>query len=81
MEVLEPYRISQWTMWPKEGGRGNGVVLRFDLSMVATSPRSMMSGESEIVRENVLAPKEWRCFAMLDVFRKPKPCRRSMSVS
>ena len=81
MAVLEPYRMSQCTMCPKEWGRVNGVVLRLDLSMVAISPMSMISGESEVVREKVLALKVWSCFAMLDVFRNPKPCRRSMSVS
>ena len=59
----------------------SGVVLRFDLSMVAISPRSMMSGESEEVRENVVLANVWRCFEIDIVFRKPKPWRRSISVS
>ena len=33
------------------------MVLRSDLSIVAISPKSMMSGESEVVREKLLVVK------------------------
>ena len=57
------------------------MVVRLDLSMVAISPMSMMSGESAVVRENVFAVNVCSLLAILMVLRKPKPCRRSVSVS
>ena len=49
--------MSQWNMSPNDCGRVNGVVVRLDLSMVAISPISIISGESEVVREKVFALK------------------------
>ena len=58
MEVADPYRMSQWIKSPKFCGRVKGVVVLFDLSMVAIDPRSIISGESEDVRVNVFLVKE-----------------------
>lgn len=80
IEVLDPYRISQCMRSPKLCGRVRGVVVRFDLSMVAMDPRSMISGESDDVNENVLVVNEWSFLEMKVVLRKPKPCLRSVSV-
>ena len=65
---------------PKLVGRVRGVVVLFDLSIVAMEPRSRMSGASEALRENVFFVKECSFREIVDVFRKPKPWRRSVSV-
>ena len=57
------------------------MVLRLLLSMVATSPRSRISGESALVRENVLEVNLCRALEMVLVLRNPKPFRRSDSVN
>ena len=81
MDVFDPYRMSQCTTSPKDEGRVNGVVVRLDLSIVAISPMSMMSGESEVVSVNVLAVKLWSVLARVMVLRNPNPFLRSASVS
>ena len=73
--------MSQWTISPKPWGRFRLVVVRLLLSIVATSPRSMISGESALVREKVLDVKLWRDPAIVLVLRKPKPLLRSDSVN
>ena len=73
--------MSQCTTSPKELGRVKGVVVRLDLSIVAILPMSIMSGESDVVREKVLAVKSLMVLARVTVLRKPKPLRRSESVS
>ena len=67
-------------MSPNDCGRARGVVKRLDLSMVATSPRSMMSGASVVLRVKVFVVNEWSFFAIVEVLRKPNPFRRSVSV-
>ena len=57
------------------------MVVLLDLSIVAISPMSIISGESEVVRENVLAVKLWRVFARVTVLRNPNPFLKSVSVS
>ena len=58
---------------PKLEGKVRGVVVRFDLSIVAMEPRSSMSGASEVVREKVFFVKECSLREIVVVFRKPKP--------
>ena len=57
------------------------VVLRLLLSIVATSPRSRMSGESALVRENVFDVNLCNVPEIVLVLRNPKPFRRSVSVN
>ena len=72
-----PKRMSQWTISPNDSGRVRGVVVRLDLSMVAMSPRSMMSGESLVQCEKVSFVNFWRCLVKVEVLRNPRPRLRS----
>ena len=49
MDVWDPNRMLQWTILLKADGRLKGVVLRLDLSMVATLPRLIIGGESSVL--------------------------------
>ena len=70
--VCDPYRMSIWTVSPNLVGNFNGMVLRFDLSIVDVIPRSIIGSWSADDTEKLGILVCCSCFNMLDTLRKPK---------